>query len=79
MKVVGIEEVDYISKNGNPVQGRKIHCTYEKEGVDGICTFSEFVGVGVDVDVEIGDCVEFLYNKYGKACHITVLSDEVGF
>lgn len=79
MEVIGIELVDYKSKSGNQVQGRKYHCTYEKKGVNGLCTFSEFVGIGVDVDVQIGDCVEFLYNKFGKVCHITVITNQTNF
>lgn len=74
MKVLGIEKVDYVNKNGQRIQGTKLHLGYEKENTDGYCVMSEFIGQGVISDVEIGDSIELLYNKFGKVVHVSTLS-----
>lgn len=66
MEVIGLERVDYISKNGNKIKGVKLHMCYESEKVNGSAVMSEFVPERVDCNVEIGDKVELFYNKYGQ-------------
>lgn len=76
-EVIGIEEVNYTSKKSNrQVTGRKLHLTFDFEKDDS----SE--GTGVEVcftncdsvyNVNVGDLVELLYNKYGSIVDVRVL------
>lgn len=74
MNLVGIECIDYQNKEGKRIVGTKLHMTYPKDNTIGDCVFSEFVGSGVSADVEIGDEIQLLYNKFGKVIEVCKVS-----
>lgn len=74
MLLVGIENIDYQNKQGKRIVGTKLHMTYPKDNCVGDCVFSEFVGNGVSADVEIGDEIQLLYNKFGKVIEVSKVS-----
>ena len=62
--VEGIERVDYTNKANKRVRGVKLHCSYVKENVSGICVDSFYLPEDrYNVTVELGDNVEPLYDK----------------
>ena len=77
MRVIGIEMVDYVNKQNKRVQGVKIHGTYEKDNCVGVCVDSFYLSDDKYEDnVELGDLVEPLYNKYGNVTAIQVIGKE---
>lgn len=68
MRILGIENVDYMNKNGKHITGFKLHLGYEKDNTIGLAVINEFVkDIG---NVQIDDEVELLYNKFGQVVHI---------
>lgn len=66
-EVIGLEDVNYISKKtGKPVTGKKLHLTYDSEKVLGCAVESVFVNKEVYEDVKAGDKIELFYNKFGQ-------------
>lgn len=77
-KVLGVQLVDFKGKDGSPVQGTKLYCSYEEE--------SEFLqGEKVEtlffskmrfgsLDVVPGDHLAVSYNRYGKVDDFSVVS-----
>ena len=73
MKIVGIGEVNYVSgKTGRPVHGFEFYGTYPaKKCILGEATVKEYISAAVmesqgGVLPELGDEVEFTYNRYGN-------------
>lgn len=59
-KIVGIEKLDFIAKDGNKVKGTRLHCITQKNNVNGNAVDTVFVGDDVNIDgVTIGSSVEF--------------------
>lgn len=70
--VVGKENVNYI-KQGNPVQGIKLHVTYPntRDGAEGLACDAPYFGSRYDAYhqaalVKVGDIVDVFYNQYGR-------------
>lgn len=73
-KVVGKENIDYVSKKTNKqVKGYTLHLTIEKEKCDGVAVLSVFVSDEVGSFVEVNDEVELYYNQYGKVIKVVTL------
>lgn len=75
--VIGIEEVDYkSSKTGRQVHGRKLYLTFDfdaKQNAVGIGTEVAFASCDSVDNVDLGDKIELLYNKYGSIADVRVL------
>lgn len=70
--IVGIESVNYVSKQGNKVDGLRLYLTYESKKVDGLAVEQVYVSREVCEGLDLGMCVDFLYNKYGKVKQVTI-------
>lgn len=84
--VVGKENVNYV-KQGNPVQGIKLHVTYPfgdgKEGVEGIACDAPYFSNRFNAYhqaalVCVGDVVDLFYNQYGKIDSLQVVQPGAG-
>lgn len=78
MIIVGIEDVNYVSKKtGRAVSGVKLHLTYplDEDKGEGQGVVSEFCSSNIPVvgTLAVGDEVEILYNRYGGIVDIRVL------
>lgn len=72
-RVLGIEEMDYTNKNGQRIQGTKLHLGYEKENCEGVAVTNEFIGKGLDLsNVKVGDTVKLFYSKFGKVVELSI-------
>lgn len=72
-KVIGIEKVSG-TYEGRSFTGLRYHCTYEKKECDGFAVDAVYVPQRIvdTVSINIGDTVEFFYNKFGKIASIQV-------
>ena len=78
MKLIGIQRVDYTSKNGYHVMGYKLHMSTPAIRNDSIgeITDIEFVSDSVFATCDhlaVGDEVSIAYNKYGKVSSVSVI------
>lgn len=74
-KIIGIENVDYTSKRtGNRVTGKKLYFTepLPDDKGEGLFCDNVFVTNQMAMDIEIGDEVDILYNKYGNVADLRV-------
>lgn len=79
MLVFGKQEMNFDTKDGNHIEGIKLHCTKEPpnqywtgKGYEGI-----FVSVKSDsyksaVELPIGSLIDVSFNRYGKPDNFTV-------
>lgn len=78
MEVLGVQNVDYVSKRtGEPVKGRTFHCSFPDAQVKGLATDQIFVSdrlalpdlyaitPGMKIDVE--------YSRRGSVCNVAIL------
>lgn len=65
-EVVGIREVDYMSKSNKQVTGRNLCVIYDDKNTVGKATDNLFCSGEVANFVVVGDKIEILYNKYGR-------------
>lgn len=82
MKVVGIKEVNYTSKKtGKEVNGVEIHGVYPSSRCKlGMLTDSQYLSMQIIKEhnnklPNIGDEVEFFYNKFGQVERYEVVSE----
>lgn len=72
--VIGIEKVDYTNKQGRPVMGVKLHCTFESSKVEGLSVESVYVSSNVDTsDIIIGSVIDIYYNRYKQVAQIQLM------
>ena len=72
--VIGIEKVDYTNKQGKPVLGVKLHCTYEVNKVQGLAVESIYCTSSIDTsDIIIGSIIDVLYNRFGQVARIQLI------
>lgn len=77
VKVLGIQNVDYVSrKSGNPVKGVTLHASYkdsqvEGEAVNGIF-ISDNLGVACLSEIRPGMTVNVEYNPRGYVSDVTI-------
>ena len=73
-KVVGKENIDYISKKTNKqVKGYTLHLTIEKEKCEGVAVLSVFVSDDLGYSIDLDDNVELYYNQYGKVIKVVTI------
>ena len=78
MKLIGIQRVDYMNKNGYHVMGYKLHMSTPATRNDSIgeITATEFVSDSVFAACDhlaVGDEISIVYNKYGKVTVVSVI------
>lgn len=76
MNVIGKQIISYVSKANRQVDGIKLFVTYdfpEKADADGNACDSIFCKTEIAKDIEVGDIIECLYNKYGSIVGINKL------
>lgn len=78
MKLIGIQRVDYINKNGYHVLGYKLHTSTPAIWNDCIGELTEAVFVSdpvfADCDhLAVGDEISIAYNKFGKVTAVSVI------
>lgn len=72
-KVVGVENVDYVSKKtGKSVKGIKLHMLDKSDNVIGYVASQEFLSEKVDCSVKVNDEVQLFYNKFGQVTSVVV-------
>lgn len=74
MKVIGIQNVDYVSKKtSNRVTGVRLHCSYERRDCEGVCVEQFFCKTSAFPDgvPQLGDEVDLLFNRYGNVQQVS--------
>lgn len=74
-RVVGIEDINYISKKTNQqVTGKRIHylSDIQKNGY-GQKAENDYVSAEIAHDVAVGDDIEIYYNRFGTVASIKVV------
>ena len=68
VKVIGIQPVNYVNKNGRQITGTKLHCAYEKTQVQGLCVDSFYIGNNIPniEKVKLNEVVNLYFDQYGK-------------
>lgn len=72
VNVVGKRNVSFTDRNGtgNVISGVSFFITFTKEDVEGLMTDKLFLSAGrmsgVGYVPKVGDCVEVIYDRYGK-------------
>lgn len=73
--VVGIQNVDYVSKRTNQrVVGKQVYLLYPidpKKGEGNSCE-SVYIGSNVDVDIRVNDEIDLFYNKFGSVVDVKI-------
>lgn len=65
-EVVGIREVDYMSKSNKQVKGRNLSVVYDDKNTVGKATDNLFCSGDIANSIVVGDKIDILYNKYGR-------------
>lgn len=65
-EVVGIREVDYLSKSNKQVKGRNLCVVYDDNSTVGKAVDNLFCSGEIANSIVVGDKVDILYNKYGR-------------
>ena len=78
MKLIGIQRVDYMNKNGHHILGYKLHLSTPATRNDSIgeITAAEFVSDPVFATCDhlaVGDEFSFAYNNYVKVSSVSVI------
>lgn len=78
MKVVGMKELDFKTKDGQQISGVKLFLEYQEEKTTGVCTDSAFISERRMEESNyipaVGDDIELMYNRYGKIQAIRLLA-----
>lgn len=75
MKVLGVENVDYVSRRtGNRVIGVRLHTGTEKRGCDGVAVENFFCKPDSFTDgiPAVGDEVRLLFNRWGSVQEVVI-------
>ena len=78
MKLIGIQRIDYMNKNGYHVLGYKLHTSIPAKTNDCIGEITEAIFVSDQVfatcdQLAVGDEISAVYNKYGKVIGVSVI------
>ncbi len=78
MKLIGIQRVDYMNKNGYHVMGYKLHTSIPAKTNDCVGEITEGIFVSDQVfatcdHIAVGDEISVAYNKYGKVTGVSVV------
>lgn len=69
--IIGIENKNGVYE-GKAYNNNILHCTYPKQGVDGICVVSLKVKAVNCPAVAVGDHIDVLYDRFGNVVHVAV-------
>ncbi len=76
MKVIGMKDVDFTTKDNQKISGCKLFCTLEDKTVTGVACESIFLSTQKLKDLgyapTVGDELYVSYNKYGKIDNVNV-------
>ena len=78
VKVVGIQNVDYVNKRNQLVKGITLHCVLDDDRVNGQAVESYFISARNDDAFEIakgvspGASITVYYNRYGYVDNVQV-------
>ena len=70
-EIVGIEKREGVYE-GNAYSNRVLHCVYSKDKCEGKCVTSIKIKAVNCPEVQIGDLVTPLYDRYGNCVHLDV-------
>lgn len=80
MNVFGKQSMKFDTKDGNHIEGIKLHCTKESssEYIQGKAYEGIFISTKSDMhklayDLPVGSVIDVSFNRYGKADSFTVL------
>lgn len=76
MKVVGIENVDYVSrKTGNHVTGIRLHTSFEKRNCTGVAVESYYCKPAAFSQglPSVGDEIKLSFNRWGNIDEVHIL------
>lgn len=73
--IIGIESVSYTNKQNRPVEGFRVHLTYEKKGCDGLAVETVFLNTALGYPLSIGQSIKLYYNKYGRIEEVSVVGE----
>lgn len=78
MKVVGIEKIEGVSKDGHPYRGYRFYGTYESKKVDGVRTEDVYISEKIIADnggiiPDLGDEIFPTYNKFRKIADYKII------
>lgn len=75
-KVIGIQKIDYTSRNGNQVVGTKLHCAYLMDVVEGYAVEAVFTKKPLPQGLKLDSTINVYYNKYGSVECIELVEDK---
>lgn len=75
-KIVGFQKVNGRNKQGQPYSGVRMFVTEERNNVQGLAVDDVYVGdqfLPVGVVFNVGDEVDFVYNKFGRVQGVNLI------
>lgn len=74
VKLAGIQGVNFINSNGEPVRGTNIYCLFKDEHVDGMKCSKFFVKDTIPLtNIKPNDSIALSFNMNGKVDGVTKL------
>lgn len=79
VKVVGIQQVDYVNKKNQPVKGVTLHCVLDDDRVNGQAVESYFISARNEDcyesarKISLGANINVYYNRFGYVDSIQVV------
>lgn len=80
-KIVGFQKITGTNKQGQPYSGVRMFVTEPRDKVNGLACEDVYVGdqfLPVGVVFNVGDEVEFVYNKFGRVQGVKLLESSAG-
>ncbi len=76
VRLLGYKDVDFVSRDGKQVKGKKIYTASKDEGVVGEMSDSFFLADGFELPaLRIGQELTISFNRHGKPEQITALPE----
>ena len=69
-EVIGIREVNYVNKKDQKVIGRMLYVQYCRNDTVGVAVMDMYVPGVAAADVQYGDMVTPLYNRWGRVVSV---------
>ena len=69
-EVVGIREVNYVNKRDQKIIGRTLYAQYCRDDTAGVAVLEMYVPGTAAADVQLGDVVTPLYNRWGRVVSV---------
>lgn len=80
--IVGFQKVTGTNKQGQPYSGVRMFVTEQRDNVQGLATDDVYVGdqfLPVGVVFNVGDDVDFVYNKFGRVLGVNLVKAKGDF